>query len=72
MFLCFSGNDAYCGSVELYDAQLCLCIGKQGTYTYKGFNPFCTVYPQMGSLANGDDPDEMQQNASFHQGHLVC
>ena len=25
----------------------------------------------MGTLANGEDPDEMQHNATFHQG-LHC
>ena len=26
----------------------------------------------MGSLANSEDPDEMQQNAAFHQGYTVA
>ena len=26
----------------------------------------------MGSLANTEDPDEMQLNAAFHQGHTIA
>ena len=26
----------------------------------------------MSTLANREDPDEMQHNAAFHQGNTVC
>ena len=32
------------------------------------FNPLYTGNPSTGSLAKGEDPDEMQHNAAFHQG----
>ena len=32
------------------------------------FNPLCTGNPKKGTLANTEDPDEMQHNAAFHQG----
>ena len=33
--------------------------------------PFHSGYLQTGCLANGEDPDELQHNAVFHQG-LLC
>ena len=35
------------------------------------FKPLWIGNPYMGSSANSEDPDEMQHNASFHQG-LYC
>ena len=35
------------------------------------FNPFFTGNPQTGTLANSEDPDEMQLDAAFHLG-LHC
>ena len=35
------------------------------------FNPLYTGNSLTGILANSEDPDEMQQNAAFHQG-LYC
>ena len=35
------------------------------------FNPLYTGNTLMGTLANSEDPDEMQHNAAFHQG-LHC
>ena len=35
------------------------------------FNPFGNVNPLTGTIANSEDPDEMQHNAAFHQG-LHC
>ena len=32
------------------------------------FNPLHTGNAKMGTLANSEDPDEMQHNAAFHQG----
>ena len=52
-----------CGSVELHDAQLCLCIGKQGTYT-KVLILFVLFTHKWLLLANGEDPDELQINAA--------
>ena len=34
-------------------------------------NPLYSENPQMGILANKEDPDEMQHNAAFHKG-LHC
>ena len=34
-------------------------------------NPLYTGNPSTGTLANSEDPDEMQHNAAFHQG-LHC
>ena len=35
------------------------------------FNPLYTGNLKTGTLANSEDPDEMQHNAAFHQG-LHC
>ena len=35
------------------------------------FNPLYTGNPETGSLANSEDPDEMQHKAAFYQG-LSC
>ena len=41
-------------------------------YTFKDLmNPLNTGNPKMGTLANSEDPDEMQHNTAFHQG-LHC
>ena len=33
---------------------------------FKRFNPLYTGNPLAGTLANNEDPDEMQLNAAFH------
>ena len=38
---------------------------------YVSLSSLYTRNPLMGTLANSEDPDEMQQNAAFHQG-LPC
>ena len=35
------------------------------------FNPLSTGNPEKGTFTNSVDPDEMTQNAAFHQG-LQC
>ena len=42
-------------------------VRKTMTYT-DSLIPLYTGNPQTGTLANSDDPDEMQDNAAFHQG----
>ena len=34
-------------------------------------NPLYTGNPYTGTLANSEDPDEMQHNAAFHQSALI-
>ena len=36
--------------------------------TKYSFKPLYTVHPLTGTLANSEDPLEMQHNAAFHQG----
>ena len=47
-------------------------------HVYNDFGPqvlitliLCILETQTGTLANSEDPDEMQHNAAFHQG-LHC
>ena len=43
--------------LRLFNDQYCLAV----------FNPLYTGNPQMGTLVNSEDVDEMQHNAAFHQ-----
>ena len=40
-------------------------------YCFLVINPLVTRDPLIGAFSNNEDPDEMPQNVSFHQG-LHC
>ena len=61
----FSRKNLHIGDHHVWLKKRHFISGYSFTYIY--VNPLYTGNPKAGTLANSEDPDEMQLNAAFHR-----